>query len=47
MRQDGQLSIARTFRREDWRSTLAGAGVTEGVTVRRYFPFRLCVERLR
>jgi 2-polyprenyl-3-methyl-5-hydroxy-6-metoxy-1,4-benzoquinol methylase len=47
VRHDGQLSIARSFRPADWRSILADAGVTEGVRVRRYFPFRLCVERLR
>ncbi|HEX8064150.1 MAG TPA: methyltransferase domain-containing protein [Allosphingosinicella sp.] len=47
VRQDGQLSIARSFRPSDWHSILAGSGVTEGVRVRRYFPFRLCVERLR
>ena len=47
VRQDGMLSIARSFRRDDWRSILAGAGVGEGVKVKRYFPFRLCVERLR
>jgi SAM-dependent methyltransferase len=47
VRQDGQLSIARAFRRSDWQAILAEAGVTEGVKVRRYFPFRLCVERLR
>lgn len=47
VRQDGQLSIARAFRPGDWRSILADAGVTDGVKVRRYFPFRLCVERLR
>lgn len=47
VRQDGRLSIARSFRPADWRSILAGAGVTEGVEIRRYFPFRLCVERLR
>jgi 2-polyprenyl-3-methyl-5-hydroxy-6-metoxy-1,4-benzoquinol methylase len=47
VRQDGQLSIARSFRPEEWRAILANAGVTEGVKVRRYFPFRLCVERLR
>ena len=47
VRQDGRLSIARSFRREDWTAILADAGVTEGVRVRRYFPFRLCVERLR
>jgi SAM-dependent methyltransferase len=47
VRQDGQLSIARSFRPGDWRAILADAGVAEGVRVKRYFPFRLCVERLR
>ncbi len=47
VRQDGRLSIARSFRPDDWRSILADAGVAEGVKVRRYFPFRLCGERLR
>jgi SAM-dependent methyltransferase len=47
VRQDGRLSIARSFRPADWRAILAGAGVTDGVVVKRYFPFRLCVERLR
>jgi SAM-dependent methyltransferase len=47
VRQDGMLSIARSFRPADWRSILADAGIGEGVKVRRYFPFRLCVERLR
>jgi SAM-dependent methyltransferase len=47
VREDGQLSIARSFRPGDWRAILAEAGVTDGVKVRRYFPFRLCVERLR
>jgi SAM-dependent methyltransferase len=47
VRQDGRLSIARAFRPADWRSVLDDAGCAEGVRVRRYFPFRLCVERLR
>jgi 2-polyprenyl-3-methyl-5-hydroxy-6-metoxy-1,4-benzoquinol methylase len=47
VREDGQLSIARSFRPADWRSLLAVAGIADGVRVRRYFPFRLCVERLR
>lgn len=47
VRQDGRLSIARAFRPADWHRILADAGVSEGVKVRRYFPFRLCVERLR
>ncbi len=45
--EDGRLSIARSFRPGDWRSILAEAGVTDGVKIRRYFPARLCVERLR
>lgn len=47
VRQDGRLSIARSFRPGDWRAILADAGITDGVRIRRYFPFRLCVERLR
>lgn len=47
VRQDGRLSIARSFRPDDWRAILADAGVGDGVAVERYFPFRLCVERLR
>jgi 2-polyprenyl-3-methyl-5-hydroxy-6-metoxy-1,4-benzoquinol methylase len=47
VRQDGRLSIARSFRPDDWRAILADAGVSDGVAVKRYFPFRLCVERLR
>jgi 2-polyprenyl-3-methyl-5-hydroxy-6-metoxy-1,4-benzoquinol methylase len=47
VRDDGQLSIARSFRPGEWSAILAGAGLTAGPRVRRYFPFRLCVERLR
>jgi SAM-dependent methyltransferase len=47
VREDGQLSIARSFRPAEWRAILDDAGVPDGVRVRRYFPFRLCVERLR
>jgi 2-polyprenyl-3-methyl-5-hydroxy-6-metoxy-1,4-benzoquinol methylase len=47
VRQDGRLSIARSFRPGDWRAILADAGVTDGVVLKRYLPFRLCVERLR
>ena len=46
VRADGRLSIARAFRREDWRGILAEAKV-EGARIVRRFPFRLCVERLR
>ena len=45
VREDGQVSIGRAFRPDEWRAILARAGVTEARIVRR-FPFRLCVERL-
>jgi SAM-dependent methyltransferase len=48
VREDGQLSIARSFRPHEWRSILTAAGLDpDQVTIARYFPFRLCVERLR
>ena len=47
VRQDGQLSIARSFRPAEWRPILAEAGLGDEVRIRRRFPFRLCVERLR
>ena len=42
---DGTVSIARAFRPREWESLLRQAGVLG--TVRRRFPFRLCVSRLR
>ncbi|HEY0111867.1 MAG TPA: methyltransferase domain-containing protein [Allosphingosinicella sp.] len=48
VREDGQLSIARAFTPNDWREILLDAGIpADAVQVKRYFPFRLCVERLR
>lgn len=47
VRQDGQLSIARSFRPSEWHAMLAQAGLGDVARVRRYFPFRLCVERIR
>ncbi|HYJ53494.1 MAG TPA: methyltransferase domain-containing protein [Allosphingosinicella sp.] len=48
VREDGQLSIARSFRPAEWRTILADAGVPlDEVRIVRRFPFRLCVERLR
>ena len=44
VREDGQISIARSFRRAEWEVLLRQAGITDeqaGVTA--YFPFRLCV----
>ena len=46
VREDGRTSIARAFRRRDWRQILADAGVPRGAArIVRRFPFRLCVER--
>jgi len=48
VREDGQLSIARSYRPAEWPPILAQAGLAEGTArVFRSFPFRLCVERLR
>ena len=48
VREDGRLSIARSFRPPEWRVILAEAGIPEGAArIVRRFPFRLCVERLR
>lgn len=46
VRLDGQTSIARAFRPDEWQSLLAEADIA-GAEVRRHFPFRLCVERSR
>ncbi len=46
VRHDGQLSIARSYRPDEWPAILDEAGTT-GARVFRQFPFRLCVERLR
>ena len=45
VRHDGAVSVARAFRPAEWRALLAEAGVPG--EVRRRFPFRLCVSRLR
>lgn len=48
VREDGQLSIARSFRPAEWRSILAESGVpADRIRIVRRFPFRLCLERLR
>jgi 2-polyprenyl-3-methyl-5-hydroxy-6-metoxy-1,4-benzoquinol methylase len=46
VRHDGRLSIARSYRPEEWPPLLDEAGVTNA-HVRRVFPFRLCVEAIR
>lgn len=46
VRLDGATSIARSYRPREWLPILAEAGI-EGARVRRRFPFRLCVEKIR
>lgn len=46
VRHDGAVSVERAFRARDWRRYLAEAGISEA-QIRWYFPFRLCVSRLR
>ncbi len=46
VRLDGHTSIARSFRPAEWKALLAREGLGEA-RVRRWFPFRLCVERYR
>jgi 2-polyprenyl-3-methyl-5-hydroxy-6-metoxy-1,4-benzoquinol methylase len=48
VREDGQLSIARSFRPAEWRAILADADVPmRGISIVRRFPFRLSVERVK
>lgn len=48
VREDGRLSIARSFRPAEWEAILSDAGIDPGpVEIVRRFPFRLCVERVR
>ncbi|TXC72262.1 methyltransferase domain-containing protein [Sphingomonas ginsenosidivorax] len=46
VRHDGTLSIARSYRPDEWPPILAEAGIDDA-RVFRAFPFRLCVEHLR
>lgn len=46
VKHDGTLSIARSYRPGEWPALLADAEIADARIVR-YFPFRLCVERLR
>lgn len=46
VREDGTLSIARSYRPAEWPPILAEAGV-HNARVFRTFPFRLCVETIR
>ena len=47
VREDGMLSIARSFRPPEWREIVAQAGLApDSAQIVRRFPFRLCVERI-
>lgn len=47
VREDGTLSIARSFRPDEWPPILAKADIPlDQVRIVRRFPFRLCVERI-
>jgi SAM-dependent methyltransferase len=46
VRHDGPVSISRAFRAEDWTVLLAKAGVHQA-RIEAWFPFRLCVSRVR
>jgi hypothetical protein len=43
---DGPVSIRRAFHAEDWTVLLAKAGVHQA-RIEAWFPFRLCVSRVR
>ena len=48
VREDGTLSIARSFRSAEWAEMLTKADIPKGAArIARRFPFRLCVERTR
>ena len=47
VREDGTLSIARSFRPGEWEAILTRLGIGEEAHVARRFPFRLSVERTR
>lgn len=47
VRHDGPLSIARAFRREDWRLLLDAASLAGTAQLCWLFPFRYCVERTK
>ncbi len=46
IREDGQLSVAKSFRPPEWEALLFASNITNA-RVFRAFPFRLCVEMIR
>lgn len=47
IRYDGQISIARSLSIDEWNSVLGAAGLAAFATVRKHFPFRIAVSRIR
>src|SRR5260221_3107885 len=48
VRHDGPVSVARAFRRPEWRALIDRAGLADaGLTLRWVFPFRLCVGHIK
>ena len=48
VQHDGPVSIARSFRKQDWETILKAAGLAPGAAeIRWHVPFRLCVSRLK
>ena len=47
VQHDGPISVARSFRRDDWARLLDSAGLASAARVRWHVPFRLCVSRVR
>jgi 2-polyprenyl-3-methyl-5-hydroxy-6-metoxy-1,4-benzoquinol methylase len=48
VQHDGPVSFRRSVREDDWRRMMADAGLgSDAVTLRRWTPGRLCVERIR
>jgi SAM-dependent methyltransferase len=48
VQHDGPISIARAFDPDDWQRLLSIAGVPRSsAKIRRVFPYRLCVSRLK
>ena len=48
VQHDGPVSFARSFRPADWAGYLRAAGIPKrGTRIARWFPFRLCVARIK
>ena len=45
VRHDGPISVARSFRRDDWEALLVRAGLSGTAQIRWHLPFRFCIQR--